>query len=128
MYFRPARCIRQNFYFSKEYGEAPDLKAWKGIFRSILLSRRTFFFVFDTIGNRNFNLRFFREFLFSISKIMWIYFVSVSIVEFLQFIYYRGKFDLKLNFQSFQPIRWNNSNYISINININYNIIPTYTL
>lgn len=25
-------------------GEAPDLKAWKGIFRSILLSRRTFFF------------------------------------------------------------------------------------
>lgn len=28
-------------------GEAPDLKAWKGIFRSILLSRRTFFFLYS---------------------------------------------------------------------------------
>lgn len=41
--FRPARCICQNFYFSKEYGGAADLKAWKRIFRSIAFAENLLF-------------------------------------------------------------------------------------
>lgn len=124
--FRPPRCICQNFYFSKEYGDALDLKAWKGIFRSIAFAENFLFCIrcrYD--WKSNFNLRF-REFLFSlISKIMWIYFVFILIVELLQFKLSGRKVHRSLsNFESFQVIR-NNSNYISININ--YSIILMYT-